>query len=60
MKIKRVIVDEMPTGCAYCLMSFEYGDGTSGCEISDSPEHLNGEQRPSWCPLEVEEEKANE
>ena len=50
MKIKRVIVDEMPEGCSKCGLM-----GAWSCTIRDKyfrPEyHLT---RPDWCPLEVE------
>jgi len=51
MKVKRVIVDEMPPDCTECELFMESYAGwckAEGICIEDST------TRPSWCPLELE------
>lgn len=53
MKIKKVIVDEMPKMCDDCYLSGRYHPGNLYCTIKadEIPDDI---LRPSWCPLEVE------
>ena len=52
MKVLKVIVDEMPKSCNYCKLIISIGQ-YGVC--SATREGINEwEQRPAWCPLEVE------
>jgi len=65
MKIKRVIVDELPEGevCSHCTFWRRFGLGKNDhCALMGLSINLSNleDARPNWCPLEVEEEKENE
>ena len=56
MKIKQIIVDVLPDNCSHCKFSGISIRNNWYCEIMHS--RVIGEEpiRPSWCPIEVEEE----
>ena len=50
MNIIKVIVDEVPEGCMYCILSHQ-GDHFWGCRIYNKPLSHDWTTRPDWCPL---------
>ena len=68
MKIKAVVVDELPEGCAYCVLSVsatvrDWDDQEEWwlCPVTLPQRQLSEDKmllpRPSWCPLVPESEE---
>jgi hypothetical protein len=64
MKVKRIVVDELPKNCASCFYCGTDYSERPVCFALEKEKDIGyvvlgdryPETRPSWCPLQVEEE----
>ena len=58
MKVIKVVVDELPSGCLFCDFSTVWDSTKSKCRLANKRTVFqeNKTERPDWCPLMTQKE----